>query len=154
MYSVRKKVPEHRYPLYPSTGIRFKKVVFETYNPYTQNLWRANSWPTPRPGTGRLLLHRAALRRTRRAGSALQRAARPGLVVDLHRDGAPRAPSLGKRRPNGADSRRSRRHSQRSFNGRRLRLGTIDGFLMTLSTAPRRLGQSEGPSDYFMRTRS
>ncbi len=28
------------------------------------------------------------------------------------------------------------------------------GFPMTLSTAPRRLGRSEGPSDYFIRTRS
>ena len=65
--------------------------------------------------------------------------------------------SMGKRRPPGADSRRSRRRNQNShapFNGRRLRLDTIVGFTMALSTAPRRLGQSEGPSDYFMRTRS
>jgi hypothetical protein len=46
----------------------------------------------------------------------------------------------------------SRSHAP--FSGRRLRLGTIDGFPMTLSTAPRRLGQLEGLSDYFMRTRS
>ena len=70
-------------------------------------LLRGCSSPRPRPSTGRLLLHRAVMCRTRRAGSALQWAARPGLVVDVHRDGAPRAPSTGKRRPPGADSRRS-----------------------------------------------
>ena len=29
VYSVPKKVPEYRYPLYRSTGIRFKKVVLK-----------------------------------------------------------------------------------------------------------------------------
>ena len=39
MYSVPKKVPEYRYPLYRSTGIRFKKVkIIKTYNPYTKIL--------------------------------------------------------------------------------------------------------------------
>ena len=35
MYSVPKKVPEYRYPLYRSTGIRFKNVVLkgQIYNP-------------------------------------------------------------------------------------------------------------------------
>jgi hypothetical protein len=64
--------------------------------------------------------------------------------------------STGKIRPPGADSRRSRRRRQNSFapfNGRRLRLDTITGFSMTLSTAPRRLRQPEGPSDYFIRAR-
>ena len=31
------KKTEYRYSLYPSTGIRFKLVIFETYNPYTWN---------------------------------------------------------------------------------------------------------------------
>jgi hypothetical protein len=31
VYSVLKKVPEYRYPLYPSTSIQFKKVVFEPF---------------------------------------------------------------------------------------------------------------------------
>jgi hypothetical protein len=56
-------------------------------------LLRECSWPTPRPSTGRLLLHRAVMCMTRRAGSALRHAARPWhVVVDVHRDGAPRPP--------------------------------------------------------------
>ena len=31
VYSVLKKVPEYRYPLYPSTGIRFKNIIFGTF---------------------------------------------------------------------------------------------------------------------------
>ena len=71
-------------------------------------------WPTPRPSTGRLLLDRAVICRTRQARSALQRAARRGLaVVDAQdRDGAPHATSTGKRCAPGADTRRSRRRSQ------------------------------------------
>jgi hypothetical protein len=47
MYSVLQEVPEYRYPLYRSTGIRFKKVILlrrhplnniDIYNPYTEIL--------------------------------------------------------------------------------------------------------------------
>jgi hypothetical protein len=75
--------------------------------PWVLLLPGCSCWPTPRPSTGRLLLHRAVMRRTHRAGSALQRAARPGLTqssMSIAMAGrAPRAPSRrhGKNTPTG-----------------------------------------------------
>ena len=123
-------------------------------------LWRANSWlcgcccfaDAPRPGrdrvrgacffTGRSCAGLAGLE-ARFSGLlapgwssvsiAMEPCARPPREKDAHR-----APTAAGRR-----SQNSCTFQCTPFNGRRLRLNTIDDFPMTLSTAPGRNGQSE-----------